>query len=312
MQIHTLKYLAEIAKTGSINQAARNLYVSQPHLSRTLKDIEQSGNVIIFQRTNKGVELTREGQKFMAHVYRLLEEYQDLEDTFFNRGSCETVTLKVATQRYSPVISAFLEFYKKSAANTEYVNLVLYEDTMESIVKLVSEQIYNVGVVHILKSNEPGFLNMLRASNLQYTLTEDSAIYVQISKEHPLAKKEGIRREDLEVYPYVTFADENVANINYCCDVQKYNKDVLKKRIIVQDRGTLHSILSMTDAYHLGTDVSFATGAIPDNLCYIPLVDTKDRILTYWLCMDGIPMTEYEQSLFDIYRDLQTGHRSKV
>ena len=76
MQIQTLKYLVEIAKTGSINQAARNLYVSQPHLSRTLKEIEQNSNVIIFQRTSKGVELTQEGQKFMAHVYRLLEEYR--------------------------------------------------------------------------------------------------------------------------------------------------------------------------------------------------------------------------------------------
>ncbi len=312
MQIQTLKYLVEIAKTGSINQAARNLYVSQPHLSRTLKDIEQNSNVIIFQRTSRGVELTQEGQKFMAHVYRLLEEYQNLEDTFFNGKPGETVTLKVATQRYSPVISAFLEFYKKCAVDTEYVNLALYEDTMENIVKLVSEQIYNVGVVHILKSNENGFLNMLRASNIHYTLTEDSPIYVQINSNHPLAKMEEIRQQDLQSYPYATFADENVTNINYCCDVQKYNKDVLKKRIIIQDRGTLHSVLSLTDAYHLGTDVSFAAGAIPDNLCYIPLVDTKDRILTYWLCMDGVPMTEYEQAIFDIYRDMQKGHRNKV
>jgi len=312
MQIQTLKYLVEIAKTGSINQAARNLYVSQPHLSRTLKDIEQTSNVIIFQRTSKGVELTQEGQKFMAHVYRLLEEYQNLEDTFFNGKQGETVTLKVATQRYSPVISAFLEFYKKCAADTEYVNLAIYEDTMENIVKLVSEQIYNVGVVHILKSNESGFLNMLRAANIHYTLTEDSPIYVQINRNHPLSQMKEIRLKDLQSYPYATFADENVTNINYCCDVQKYNKDVLKKRIIIQDRGTLHSVLSLTDAYHLGTDVSFASRAIPDNLCYIPLVDTKDRILTYWLCMDGVPMTEYEQALFDIYRELQRDHKDKV
>ena len=312
MQIDTLKYLAEIARTGSINQAARNLFVSQPHLSRILKDIEQTSNVVIFQRTNKGVELTREGQQFMAHVYRLLEEYQDLEDTFFNGKPEETVTLKVATQRYSPVISAFLEFYEKYAGDKEYLNLALYEDATENIVRLVSEQVYDVGVVHIMKNSESDFLHMLRAANIRYTQTEDSPIYVQINKDHPLAGRKEIFLQDLQPYPCATFADDNVTNINYCCDVQKYNKGTLKKRIIVQDRGTLHSVLTRTDAYHLGTDVSFASGTIPGNMRYIPLADTRDRILTYWLFMDGVPMTEYEQALFDIYRQMQEGHRDKV
>lgn len=312
MQIQTLKYLAEIAKTGSINQAARNLYVSQPHLSRILKETEQSSNVVIFQRTNKGVELTREGQQFMAHVYRLLEEYQDLEDRFFTGKPEEMVTLKVATQRYSPVISAFLEFYERYAGDKEYLNLALYEDAVENIIRLVSEQVYNVGVVHIVKSGVGDFLNKLRAANIRYIQTEDSPVYVQINGNHPLAGQKEILLEELQPYPCATFADDNVTDINYCCDVQKYNKGTLKKRIIVQDRGTLHSVLSRTDAYHLGTDVSFATRTIPGNMCYIPLGDTRDRILTYWLFMDGVPLTEYEQALFDIYREIQKDHKDRV
>lgn len=307
MQMQSLKYIAEIAKTGSINKAAQNLYISQPHLSRILKEVEQTSNIVIFQRTHKGVELTFEGQKFMEYVYRLLEEYQNLEEKFFLGNRDDTATLKVATERYSPMIQAFLIFYNQYCRGKKYINLALYEDTMENIVHLVGEQIYNIGVVHVLKSNENDLMNMLRPKRIRHLLLEESLVHVQINTEHPFAGRKSISVEELQPYPHVTFADECVSNINYCCDIQKYNKDVQQKRIIVQDRGTLHSVLSHTDGYHLGTDVSFSGDVIPDNLRYIPLEGSTDRILTYWIYAD-CTMTEYEQALLDVYRKLKAEH----
>lgn len=304
MHIELLRYIAEIAKTGSINKAAKNLYISQPQLSRKLKELEQISNIIIFQRTSKGVELTQDGAKFMEHASRLLEEYESIEKKFFLGEPGDTVTLKVANQRYSPLLNAFLLFYKNYCLGKKYMNLAIYEDNLESIISLVSEQIYNVGVIHILRSDENDLMNMLQMNKLKYILLDDERIYAQMNSNHPLAGQSTVTLEELSAYPCVTFADECVSNINYCCDVQKYNKEVMKKRIIVQSRGTCQSILSMTDAYYLGLKLMYGSNTSPSDLISVLLADSTDHIRTYWIYKED-PMTEYEQALLDTFRQMQ-------
>ena len=53
MRIEQLKYVVEIAKTKSINQAAANLYLSQPNLSKAVKALEEELGCVLIQRTNR-------------------------------------------------------------------------------------------------------------------------------------------------------------------------------------------------------------------------------------------------------------------
>ena len=59
-----LKYVAEVAKTGSITQAAENLFMAQPNLSKAIKELEETLGISIFRRTSKGVVLTEKGEEF--------------------------------------------------------------------------------------------------------------------------------------------------------------------------------------------------------------------------------------------------------
>lgn len=59
MNLLHLKYVIEVAKAGSISKAASNLYMNQPHLSKTIKDLEENMQIIIFERTSKGVIPTK-------------------------------------------------------------------------------------------------------------------------------------------------------------------------------------------------------------------------------------------------------------
>ena len=61
MNLLHLKYACEVERCGSINQAAKNLYVSQPYLSNCLQSLEQSVNVSLFTRSNRGVVPTDRG-----------------------------------------------------------------------------------------------------------------------------------------------------------------------------------------------------------------------------------------------------------
>ena len=60
---------------------------------------------------------------------------------------------------------------------------------------------------------------------------------------HPLAGQVSIGSKALEAYPHVTYSDEDITKINYCSDIFQYNQNVVEKRIIVQDRGTLLQVI---------------------------------------------------------------------
>ena len=61
MTLQQLKYVTAIADCGSMNEAAKTLFVSQPSLSGAVKELEEEAGIEIFKRTNKGVLPTPEG-----------------------------------------------------------------------------------------------------------------------------------------------------------------------------------------------------------------------------------------------------------
>ena len=82
MNIKYLKYAVEIAKSGSINKAAEQLYIAQPNLTRAIKELEKELSIIIFDRNAKGMTLTPDGEKLIQYGKRILKEIDDVEDLF--------------------------------------------------------------------------------------------------------------------------------------------------------------------------------------------------------------------------------------
>ena len=74
MTLQQMKYVIEIAERGSMNEAAKSLFMSQPSLSATIKDLEDELGITIFQRSNRGIELTTEGSEFLGYVRQILDQ----------------------------------------------------------------------------------------------------------------------------------------------------------------------------------------------------------------------------------------------
>ena len=68
MKLNQLKYVIAIADTQSMNEAAKQLFIAQPSLSGAVKEIEKELGFEIFNRTNKGVEVTKQGAEFIAYA----------------------------------------------------------------------------------------------------------------------------------------------------------------------------------------------------------------------------------------------------
>ena len=63
MTLQQLKYVTTIANIGSISEAAKRLFVSQPSLTKAIKELEKEMGITIFDRTNKGITVSKEGER---------------------------------------------------------------------------------------------------------------------------------------------------------------------------------------------------------------------------------------------------------
>ena len=68
MTLQHLKYAVKVADVGSMNEAAKQLLISQPSLSAAIRALEEETAIDIFKRTNKGVYVTAEGSAFLEHA----------------------------------------------------------------------------------------------------------------------------------------------------------------------------------------------------------------------------------------------------
>lgn len=295
MDIQSLRYLVQIERFGSINKAAQQLFISQSALSRLVKEAEERTGFAIFYRTSKGVVPTADGKQFLARVQDVLTEIEQLESQYFNSKQKEELRLLIATQRCSPVMEAFLEYYTACCQDMEYQNLVLKEETTENIIQLINTGVCPIGILHYTNDGEGKFLQMCQTIGLEVHLIHESPVCIQVRGQHPLAKMVSINKDMLRDFPHVTYSDEDITKINYCSDIFQYNQNLVKKRIIVQDRGTLQQIIDGTDAYYIGCDFSNCQMSYSRNAIYIPLNDTDLTIKTCWVQRNGYVLTSQEQ-----------------
>ena len=87
MNINQLKYVLEIAASSSMREASTKLYISQPALSASIRELEEELGILIFERTNKGISLTDEGREFLFYAKKAVGQYEILEERYLSRDS---------------------------------------------------------------------------------------------------------------------------------------------------------------------------------------------------------------------------------
>ena len=114
MTLQQLIYAVKIADTKSMNKAATELFVSQPALSSTIRDLEEELQIEIFIRTNKGIVITTEGEEFLSYARQMVELNQMIEDRYINNMKRKN-KFSVSMQHYSFAVEAFMKLAREFA-----------------------------------------------------------------------------------------------------------------------------------------------------------------------------------------------------
>ncbi len=244
MTLQQLKYCVLAAQKGSITEAAKELFISQPSLTGAIKELEREMNITIFDRTNKGVEVSKEGKIFLGYARQVLEQASLLEDTY-KKGTSRSRSFSVSTQHYSFAVNAFVDLIKQYGE--EEYDFSLRETQTYEIIDDVSRMKSEIGVLYFNSFNKEVLQKIMKAKDLKFTELFVAKPHIFISRKNPLAKKKSVSLQELAPYPYLSFEQGEHNSFYYSeeifCDIAG------KKNIRVRDRATLFNLLIGLNGY---------------------------------------------------------------
>lgn len=173
MTLQQLKYAITVAETGTITEVASKLYISQPSLTNAIHELEKEMNIIIFNRTNKGISISKEGEDFLGYARQVLEQAAILEDKYKGDNGGKK-KFCVSTQHYSFAVNAFVDLIKKFGQD-EY-DFSLRETQTYEIIEDVARMRSEIGILFLNDFNEKVITKILKSYDLELLENKEEVI----------------------------------------------------------------------------------------------------------------------------------------
>ena len=274
MTVQQLRYALTIAGCGSMNEAAKRLFLSQPSLSETVKELEQEIGLQIFMRSNRGIIITPEGEEFLGYARQVIDQYGILKARYVEKQRKEKFS--VSMQHYTFAVKAFVETVKKAGMDSyEFAaNETTTYDVMENVRNFKSE----IGVLYLNDFNEQVLMKIIREKGLEFEELFACDTYVYLWSGHPLAGQSVISMEELDEYPCLSF-DQGRNSSLYLAEEMKSTYDY-KRLIKANDRATLLNFMIGLNAYTLCSGIICEELNGSDYMA-IPLKETEKMRIGY-------------------------------
>ena len=297
MNIQQLRYVVAIANSGTFREAAEKMYVSQPSLSISVRDLEKELGFKIFRRTSSGTFLTRRGMEFYEKAQELVKGFDVFQNQYANPEE-EKKEFSISSQHYDflpPLITQFSVLYPENK------DFRIFESTTVQILDEVAQGHSELGIIYLNKQNTKGIMQRVDKLGLEVVDLIPFQTHIYLRKGHPLAKKESLVMEDLAHLPTVRFTQEKDEYLYYSENFVDTSGS--SQLFNVTDRATLNGILERTNAYATGS--GFLDSQSVNGITVIPLIDDLDNKMVYVKReeVDLSPVAEKFVQVMEVYFD---------
>ena len=169
MTLQQLRYVVTIAEIGTISKAAEELFVSQPSLTKALKELEKEMQITIFDRTNKGIHVSREGEIFLGYARQVLEQAALIEEKYKHKSGGKQ-EFCISTQHYSFAVNAFVDLIKEYGS--ENYDFSLRETQTYEIIDDVARMKSEIGILYLNEFNASVLEKIMKANSRNYLLQD--------------------------------------------------------------------------------------------------------------------------------------------
>jgi len=295
MKLQQLRYVVKVAECGSITEASRRLFVSQPSITASIRDLENEMGVHIFERTNKGVIVSEEGETFLGYARQVLDQADLLEGKY--KGTSEQVPhFSVSCQHYSFAVNAFVDVIREfDAARYDFT---LREEQTHEIIEDVAHMKSELGILYLSEHNREVIERMLAANELVFEGLFCAMPHVFVCADHPLADHASVTLGDLEDYPFLSYEQGSYNSFYYSEELTSTFER--RKNIRVRDRATLFNLAMGLNGY------TVCSGVISHELngpgiISIPL-DVDEYMEIGIITRKNTTLTRYGQAYIDAIR----------
>ena len=326
MNLQALKYIIEIEKYGSISRAAENLHLSQPYLSKIVKEMENEFQISLFTRSKRGITLTESGRLFINMGKDLQRNIDNFQSMFHSHLEYEQ--LRISSRTCSHPFDAFVRMLQEMEGKK--LRCVFRETTNDQVISDIYTNAADVGVLLLDRGNWKDVARILEIKRIACRRLCSSRGYLLARSGHPLLSLgQPVQGADIYRYNFVLYESQSWSNYNLVGDThlsetaELLDWDRVQQVVYVTSRAALHDILLRTDYLSFGLldvrgqedNMGLATFPIPEDLigdrpesgnffCYIYL---KNRELSpickrfiqclkkYYGCLSEIPFpADYE------------------
>ncbi len=287
-----MKYAVEVARLGSFGRASETLLIATPNISRSIKELEGDLGITIFERSQKGVTLTPDGEEFIGYAKSLLKQIEHVEG-LYKENSVKKQRFSISVPRASYISEALVDFSKE--LGKEPVEIFYKETNSQRTINNILNHDYKLGIIRYAENYDKFFKTMLEEKGLTYEMVTEFSYKLVMSSESPLAKKEKITFDDLTGLIEIAHADPYVPSLPLAKVVKEELPDNIERRIFIFERASQNDLLSQNKETFMWVSPIPQDTLDKYNLVQLDCVDNKKVYKDILIYKKGYKLTELDK-----------------
>ena len=251
MTNNQIQYMIEVARTGSVNQAARNLFISQSALSNAIRSVEQEFGRKIFHRSSRGVTLPPFGKLFIAYITPISHQLEQLYAMRNTDVNSQIPSLSIISNGFYYITDLLAALGERYSSNG--LRVFLQEEYSGNFLEPICNRAVDLGIVRIWSCYRSYNLEEFSNKKLVYHPICELQIGVDLGEKNPLYNhpEPSIAPEMLAGYPQILH--ESLDHGPYSDIMGRLNLPVSSVRYVVDSRATIYELLDKTGGYVLNS-----------------------------------------------------------
>lgn len=287
-----MKYAVEVARLGSFGRASETLLIATPNISRSIKELEGDLGITIFERSQKGVTLTPDGEEFIGYAKSLLKQIEHVEG-LYKENSVKKQRFSISVPRASYISEALVDFSKE--LGKEPVEIFYKETNSQRTINNILNHDYKLGIIRYAENYDKFFKTMLEEKGLAYEMVTEFSYKLVMSAQNPLAKKGNISFNDLIDYIEIAHADPYVPSLPLAKVVKEELPDNIERRIFIFERASQNDLLSQNKETFMWVSPIPQDTLDKYNLVQLDCVDNKKVYKDILIYKKGYKLTDLDK-----------------
>ena len=281
MEMRQLLQVMEVYKTHSISKAAQNLYISQPTLTVSIRQLEEELGEQLFVRSRRGTETTPFGRRFVQYIAPVCSQFSALDAAIADLRRRSSKELMISVPPVDICCRAYASVLKKHCGGA--LDARLRECFAGTAITDVEQGHSEIAVVAVVSAEMPLFSHLLPLKGLEYSGFLCTPPAISVSPSHPLAQRSSVTAGDLQGYTQMIYSDN--AGDSLFEDALHIGGKIDK--IYVNSRAGLAELMQETGAFGVTALRLGRPGTEDPDTRIIPLTGTGIEVHIGWVRRSG-------------------------